>query len=436
MTNSSSLSKAQWFAAGAATAVAVSIALDLTGLGGSWGRLTASGVALAGLAAIIVSVRRANAAIRRTTTVCNAVAHGDFEARVIPVDEKGDLGELMHAVNDMIDRTDAFIREAAASMHYVSSNKYFRRILLTGMQGSFLRASSTINSATGAMAERVKGFAGVTERFEGHIRQVCAEVAGTAHQLEMTARTMESDAQTATGKASSVAAAAAQTGSSVDCVAAATEELSSSMTDIARKVDEVASVASNAATEAERTNQVVSELSGAARTVGDVVTLISDIASQTNLLALNATIEAARAGEAGKGFAVVAQEVKRLADQTGRATGDIASQIANIQSSTDQAVGAIMSIARTIHDINGIAGGIASAIDRQGGAIRNIVDSMEQAASGTRAVSDDIQDVTNAAERASGTAHEVFAASEQMAAQADRLTHEVQVFLEEIHKVA
>ena len=99
-------------------------------------------------------------------------------------------------------------------------------------------------------------------------------------------------------------------------------------------------------------------------------------------------------------------------------------------------MGAIVGIGNTIQDINQIAGGIAAAIDQQGSAIREIVCNMEQAAAGTRAVTHDIQDVTDAAERTSGTAHEVFAASEQMAAQADRLTREVQVFLDEMHKVA
>ena len=69
-----------------------------------------------------------------------------------------------------------------------------------------------------------------------------------------------------------------------------------------------------------------------------MVELINSIASQTNLLALNATIEAARAGEAGKGFAVVASEVKALANQTAKATEDIAAQVANIQAATGEAV--------------------------------------------------------------------------------------------------
>ncbi|HYH40296.1 MAG TPA: methyl-accepting chemotaxis protein [Azospirillum sp.] len=436
MTNSSSLSRASALALLAGALVVAGVAADVADLGGAALRLTLGALALTALAGVVLSLGRAARAVREAGAVCRAVARGDFEARVVHIREGGDLGELFHALNDMIDRTDAFVREAAASMSHVSANKYFRRIVLKGMQGSFLRASRTINGATDAMAQKVKGFAGVTERFEGHIRQVCAEVASTAHQLEMSARTMETDAQTATGKASSVAAAAAQTGSSVGGVAAATEELSASIGEIARQVGQVASVAAEAADEAERTNGLVGNLSGAARTVGDVVTLINDIASQTNLLALNATIEAARAGEAGKGFAVVAQEVKRLADQTGKATGEIAQQISGIQSSTEQAVGAIMGIGRTIQSINSIAGGIADAIEQQGGAIREIVHNMEHAAAGTRAVSDDIREVTDAATRTSGTAHEVFSASEQMAAQADRLTREVQVFLDEIHKVA
>ena len=76
------------------------------------------------------------------------------------------------------------------------------------------------------------------------------------------------------------------------------------------------------------------QLSAAAQQIGAIVDLITSIASQTNLLALNATIEAARAGDAGRGFAVVAQEVKSLAEQTAKATAEIASQIADIQKST------------------------------------------------------------------------------------------------------
>ena len=436
MTNSSSLSRA--FALGAVSVglIAAALLCDALGIGGAGLRMALAGAALAALAVLMLCLARARAAVAQSRAVCEAVARGDFEARVVNIREGGDLGALMNALNDSIDRTDAFIREATASMSHVSANKYFRRIVLKGMQGNFLQASRTINGATDAIAVKVKGFAGVTARFEDQIRGVCAAVAGTAQHLEQSARAMETDAQTATGRASSAAAAAEQTGANVGSVAAATEELSASIREIARQVEQVARVAAAASGEAERSNAMVAQLSDTARTVGDVVTLINDIASQTNLLALNATIEAARAGEAGKGFAVVAQEVKRLADQTAKATGDISGQIAGIQSSTEEAVNSIVGIGHTIQDINQIAGGIAAGIEQQGSAIREIVCNMDQAAAGTRAVTHDIQGVTDAAARTSDTAHSVFAASEQMTAQADRLTREVQLFLDEMHNVA
>ena len=121
--------------------------------------------------------------------------------------------------------------------------------------------------------------------------------------------------------------------------------------------------------------------------IGDVVELINTIAGQTNLLALNATIEAARAGEAGRGFAVVAAEVKALAEQTAKATGEISQQINGIQTATDESVRRIKEIGDTIGRMSEISSTIASAVEEQGAATQEISRNVQQAAQGTQQVS-------------------------------------------------
>src|SRR5581483_6402434 len=152
--------------------------------------------------------------------------------------------------------------------------------------------------------------------------------------------------------------------------------------------------AGEATQQATRTNEQIQGLAEAAQRIGDVVKLITDIAGQTNLLALNATIEAARAGDAGKGFAVVASEVKSLANQTAKATEEIAAKIAEMQTATQESVGAVQGISQTIGRINEIATTIASAVGEQGAATKEIARNVQQASAGTNEVSSNIAGVT------------------------------------------
>src|SRR5258708_19000238 len=180
---------------------------------------------------------------------------------------------------------------------------------------------------------------------------------------------------------------------SVDSVAAASEELSASINDISQQAAHAAGIASRAVGQARETDGTVQGLAKSAARIGEVVGLINTIAAQTNLLALNATIEAARAGEAGRGFAVGASEVKALAEQTAKATGEIGTQIAGIQSATQDSVNAIKEISGTIEKLSEISSTIPAAVEEQRAATHAISRNVQQADQRSMQVSSNITDV-------------------------------------------
>ncbi len=201
--------------------------------------------------------------IARAVEVCRAAASGDMEARILNIDPQAPEAELLLAINHMLDMTDAFVREATASLEYASRGKFFRRVLLNGMLGSFRRAAVSINAATQEMDHQQK------EIREAERRRA---------------------------------------------------ELEGDFTS---------------------TRAVVDKLATTAGQIQSMSSVIEGIANQTNLLALNATIEATRVGAAGAGFAVVAAEVKRLAQQTSKATDQIQENLGAMREATSNTVQSI-----------------------------------------------------------------------------------------------
>ena len=247
------------------------------------------------------------------------------------------------------------------------------------------------------------------------ITETAIRVASASDELfaareQITANSVETSAQ-----ANVVAEAAQRVSQNLQTVSVGAEEMATTIQSIATHAHEAANIASNAVQTAQAANVTVAKLGNSSAEIGEVIKVITVIAQQTNLLALNATIEAARAGEAGKGFAVVANEVKELAKQTAKSSGDIGRKIAAIQSDTKGAVEAIGTIAGVIHQINDISGTIATAVEEQSATTNEMKRNVDEAARGAGEISSSIGGVARVADGTSFRAQESQRAAQELA---------------------
>ncbi len=266
------------------------------------------------------------------------------------------------------------------------------------------------------------------ESFRVSVEQALQAVGQNAEVMRTTAQGLTGVASNAADQTGSASIASDDTASNVNAVASASEELTASIQEIARHVVQATNVVRQAGTTTESSAAQIESLAAAGQRIGAVIDLIQAIAAQTNLLALNATIEAARAGDAGKGFAVVAQEVKSLANQTAKATEEIAQHVAGIQTSTKSAVEAVRHVAASMTEIEQVTTAIASAVEEQGAATQEISRNANLAADGTKTLAENISTVNGAIGETTRSAGAVLNASLSLSDEANRLTAEVQNF--------
>lgn len=339
--------------------------------------------------------------VQRVTTAMQSVADGNLETEVPYTERPDEIGALANTLLVFKKNAEENRRLEAEQAELETRREQEKKQLMESLANDF-------ETKAGALLKLVFDAA-------GDIR-AATEKTGTT-LVKSGSRSFE------------VAEASERTSVNTDGVAAAAQELASSVAEIASQVANSTALASAAVSEVDEANELIKGLATASEQIGQVVGLITDIAEQTNLLALNATIEAARAGEAGKGFAVVASEVKNLANQTAKATEQIAQQVTGIQSATGGAVASIDRIGEKIRNIDENATGIAAAVEEQSAATEEIARSANMVSADAKTVQDSVADLAQGSASSSRTSVAMLWSAQDLNDVVDKFNKELSEFM-------
>ncbi len=350
--------------------------------------------------------------VAKGVELAHALAQGDLTRR-LQLTQNDEIGHLTRAIDQAAENFASIVAE----IHGVSDQIGSSSAELGAVSHQLLSQSEEMSTQAGFVA-------GSTEQMTVNINTMAA----AAEQMSMNVASISSASEEISVNVGTISGAAGETSTNVGSVVDSIQIATRSFKAVSDDACEGAQISAKAAGLAVTATQTMTALDRSAGEISKVTEMIKLIAMQTNLLALNATIEATSAGDAGKGFAVVANEIKQLANQSGKAAEDIARMIEGIQGNTRSAVSVIEEVAETISAINTASDRIFRAIDTQTKIATDSADKLHAAGQGVGHIAQSINEVSKGTNDMSRNASEAAKAATDVshnASEAARAVREV-----------
>jgi methyl-accepting chemotaxis protein len=397
------------------------------------GTTTAAAVALL-IVGVLYFVRRIIVRpIDKAVSVANKLAAGDLNQH-IENEGKDEIGQLFSALRTMVDKIQAIAQDINGLTEAAQEGRLDVRADAAKHEGDYARIMVGINKtmdalvgplrvSAGSMDQMSKGiisasieedYAGDFNDIKNSINLMIDSLSRFAAEIKTAADNVAAGSQQLSASSEQLSQGATEQAASAEEASSAVEEMNATIKQNADNAQQTEKIARKAADDAAQSGYAVSEAVAAMKDIAGKISIIEEIARQTNLLALNAAIEAARAGEHGKGFAVVAAEVRKLAERSQTAAGEISKLSASSMEIAERAGTMLTKLVPDIQKTSELVVEISAASKEQSG--------------GADQINSAIQQLNQVIQQNAGAAEEMSSTSEELSSQAEQLLKTISFF--------